>query len=114
MSIAHDNAHGRVPQFGMSDRLRKAREHAGLSREELVALIGIHRDSISRYETGKYVPRFPVLAAWSMATGVDLEWLKTGKAPSDDGAGPDVRPEGFEPPTYWSVGDPRFGLRMAA
>ena len=100
MSIAENPGSSRYPQFGLTDRLRKAREMTGMEKQEFAEAIGVHRDSISRYESGKNSPRKPILAAWSLATGVDIEWLKTGKAPSDDGAGPNVRPEGFEPPTY--------------
>lgn len=84
MSIAPETR--RRPQFGLSDRLRKAREEAGIhEKQEFADLVGIHRDSVARYEAGKSVPRRPVLAAWAMATGVDLDWLTNGETPPSGG-----------------------------
>jgi transcriptional regulator with XRE-family HTH domain len=79
-----------VPTFHQGDWLRKAREHAGLEKQQLADEIGIHRASVARYESGEQRVKRPVLIAWAMVTGVPLEWLETGV----------VRPEGFEPPAY--------------
>jgi len=92
MSIIHT---GVVLEFTLADRLRKAREHAGLEQRELADRLGIHRQSVARYEKGDAEPRLPVLRTWAMETGVDLDWLEDGV----------VRPEGLEPPTFWSVAD---------
>lgn len=67
-----------VPQWTQQDRLRKAREDAGLDQGELGALVGIGRTTIGNYERGVTVAKRPVLLAWSMATGVPLEWLRDG------------------------------------
>jgi transcriptional regulator with XRE-family HTH domain len=64
-----------VPEWTTSDRLRKAREHAGLQQAELATAIGVGRTSVVRYEAGQSVPSRPVLLAWAMRTGVSLEWL---------------------------------------
>lgn len=85
----------------MADRLRKAREAAGLDRAYLSQLTGLSLTTVSNYEHGHGNPRTSNLRLWALVTGVPIQWLKTGKAPSEDGA--DVRPEGFEPPTFWSV-----------
>jgi transcriptional regulator with XRE-family HTH domain len=72
-----------IPQFTRGDRLRKAREIMGLDRSQFADLIGIHRDSVARYEKGTKV-RPIVLRAWSEVTGVDRAWLEHGdEAPSD-------------------------------
>lgn len=73
--------HGVVPQWTMADRLRKAREHSGLSQTELAEATGISRHSISNYERGAFEPRRPQLLVLALATGVDLEWLGGGSEP---------------------------------
>ena len=64
-----------VPQWTLGDRLRKAREHAGLKQAELAGEIGIGRSSIVNYEMDRAEPSRPVLLAWAMRTGVSYEWL---------------------------------------
>jgi transcriptional regulator with XRE-family HTH domain len=76
MTIAPEG--NRRPAFSMGDRLRKARELTGLEKQVFAEQIGIHRDSLTKYESDRQAPRPPVLMAWALATGVDLEWLKTG------------------------------------
>lgn len=73
----------RVPAFTLGDRLRKAREVAGLTQSDLAAALGIGRRSVSRYEDGDQEPKRGVVMAWSMATSVPLEWLLTGQIPDN-------------------------------
>lgn len=67
---------GRVPQWTTADKLRKARESAGLEQTELAREIGVSKNTISNYERGAVAPRRPVLVAWALATGVSLDWLR--------------------------------------
>lgn len=77
---------GTVPAWTLPDRLRKARESAGLNQAALAEVTGMSRRSISAYETGDGAPRRPQLIAWAMATGVPLTWLETGaESPRQDG-----------------------------
>jgi len=98
-------AAGRTYDFGLSDRLRAAREHAGFTVRDFEVATGISRSSIGNYEAGRTIPRRPALVAWSMATGFDLHWLETGQAPAQpqgpDGGNELARSEGLEPPTCW-------------
>jgi transcriptional regulator with XRE-family HTH domain len=64
-----------VPQWTIGDRMRKARENAGLKQADLAAEIGIGRTSAVNYESGHSVPSRPVLLAWALRTRVPLEWL---------------------------------------
>lgn len=66
---------GLTPQWTLGDRLRKAREIAGLSQGEMADAIGIARNSVGRYESGAYDPSRPVLIAWAFRTGVSLNWI---------------------------------------
>jgi transcriptional regulator with XRE-family HTH domain len=66
---------GAVPTWTLADRLRKAREHAGLKQSELAGRIGIARSSVVNYEAGRYVPSRPVVLSWALCAGVDYKWL---------------------------------------
>lgn len=108
---------GRVPEFTLGDRLRKARELTGYDRQQFAAVIGVHRESVAKYETGRQTPRQPVLAAWSLATGVDLTWLRNGQTPGPEsgpgGSSTVEPPPGFDPGTYSLLGR-RFVERRAS
>jgi len=64
-----------VPAWTLGDRLRKAREHAGLKQTEMAEEIGIGRSSIINYEKNAAIPPRSVLIAWALRCGVDYEWL---------------------------------------
>ena len=64
-----------VPQWTLGDRLRKAREFAGLQQTELAAEIGVGRSSIINYEKNHAQPPRSVLIAWALRCAVDYEWL---------------------------------------
>lgn len=72
------NQEAAVPEWTLGDRMKKAREHAGLSQAELAEKIGISMSSVSRYEIDKTAPGRPVLLSWHLCTGVSLEWLVGG------------------------------------
>ena len=67
-----------IPSWSISDRLRKAREHAGLEQGELAAAIDVSRTTISNYERGHVSPRRIVVRQWALRTGVPFDWLMTG------------------------------------
>jgi transcriptional regulator with XRE-family HTH domain len=67
-----------VPEWTIGDRMRKAREHAGLSQSQLARTASIGRTSIVRYETGLSRPSRVTLAAWALRTGVSFEWMCHG------------------------------------
>ena len=95
-----------IPQFTMSDRLRKARELTGLDKGQFADELGVSRNSVANAEAGHSQPRRITLRAWALRTGVPLEWLETGKTPA--GQSPsggshqdEVRHQGLEPRTRW-------------
>lgn len=77
-----------IPEWTQGDRLRKARSLSGLTTRELAAKIGVGQKTITDAEGDKRGTRKPVLIAWSLATGVPLEWLETGTYTGGD-LGPD-------------------------
>ena len=93
---------GQVPNWTIADRVRKAREFAGLKQLELAESVGMARTSLARIEQGKSSPRRTTLIAISFATGVSLEWLENGEIPAPDspGGGDVVRHQGIEPRTH--------------
>ena len=74
----------------LADRLRKSRQMAGLEQADVAELLGVSRNTISNYETGKSEPTATTFVLWAEATRASLDWLALGI----------VRPEGFEPPAY--------------
>ncbi|NUP83863.1 MAG: helix-turn-helix transcriptional regulator [Nonomuraea sp.] len=73
-----------VPQWSLGDRLRKARETAGLEQGELAVRVGVSRGTVSNYELNHGTrPRKPiVLRAWAEQTGVPLWWIMGGEETS--------------------------------
>lgn len=84
--------HG-VPKWTLADRLRKAREVAGLSQGELAEAIDVSRRSVVNYEAGARPPKRHVLVSWALRTGARYDWLITGAASDEDGpnGGDDLR-----------------------
>lgn len=80
---------GVIPAWTRGDRLRKARALTGMTTREFAAHIGVSQKTISDAENDKRQMRKILLNAWSLATGVPVEWLENGTTP-----GPDHGPEG--------------------
>ena len=93
---------GKVPEFNLADRVRKAREITGLSQDELATRAGVGRATLARIEQGKNVPRRATIIALAFATGVDLNWLENGETPAgpEPSGGDVVRHQGLEPRTH--------------
>jgi transcriptional regulator with XRE-family HTH domain len=63
-----------------SERMRLARRYAGLSQSQLAQRVGVQRSAVSHWESpdGKS-PNVAHLREVAMATGVQFEWLVTGR-----------------------------------
>jgi len=61
-------------------RIRLARRHAGLSQAALGAAVGVQRSAVGHWEAtrGKF-PSVAHLREIAMITGVQFEWLATGR-----------------------------------
>jgi len=62
-----------------AQRITDAREKKGISQRELVKRLGMNQTTLVHYETGKREPKFGFLASLIQETGVDGNWLLTGK-----------------------------------
>jgi transcriptional regulator with XRE-family HTH domain len=80
----NDNRAGKdFEKFTIADRLRKAREHTGLSQREFAKMTGISHGTVGSYETNPNFPhKLPYLLAWAVGSGFALEWLLTGQGPA--------------------------------
>lgn len=97
----------------LGELLSKARRAAGFDQIQLAERVGVARNTISNYETGRAVPQFDVVVRWAHATGTPLEFfahgVETTEAPVDfstEASGlsqHSVRSKGLEPPTFWLV-----------
>ena len=92
-----------------AQRVRLARRHANLSQAALASIVGVQRSSVSHWEAaaGK-LPSSRHLRDVAMATGVQFEWLATGRGRmglSRDAADPQPAAEA------WVVDDP-LEMRM--
>lgn len=70
--------------MGIHDRIREAREQAGISQTELARLLGVTRSACSQWEsTGGTAPRRERLEQLAQLLGVSFEWLATGRGGND-------------------------------
>ena len=67
-----------IPDWTLSDRIRKAREYAGLEQEDLAALMYMGRSTVSNWENGVNAPHRLKLEKLAEVCGVSFEWLLTG------------------------------------
>lgn len=74
----------------LADRLAKALQYAGKSHQDMADDLGVHRNTISNYTSGRRPVDRRTKLAWSVATGVPFQWLDTGRLPGvEDDNGPD-------------------------
>jgi transcriptional regulator with XRE-family HTH domain len=103
---------GRTHDFGIADRLRAAREDAGMDQRMFAERTGLSRATISNYERGIHKPRRPQLVVWALATGFSLHWLEHGTEPEGDGG--DALASPSHRPTQGYFGVRRLLLQVAA
>lgn len=71
----------------IGDRIKRARERAGLRQEDLADLIGMSTRQVQNYEAGES-KQYGKLRAIAGATGVSVDWLLHGE--TENGNGVDV------------------------
>ena len=64
----------------LTQRIRLSRRHGEISQSALAGHIGVHRSAVSHWESKKPKrPNIGHLLAIAVATGVQFEWLATGR-----------------------------------
>src|SRR5438128_7623407 len=66
-----------VPVWTFGERMRKARETAGLDRETMAERIGVSPEAIRKWEYDRAKPRdvLEIARKWAEVTGVPDAWL---------------------------------------
>lgn len=77
MSTQTDTGAG-VPEWDLTDRLRKALRAAGVSVQAMADELDCTRQTVGAYLGGRVTPKVPVLRVWAIKCGVPYEWLATG------------------------------------
>lgn len=72
---SNTRTHGDRPTFTVSDRIRKARTVAGMTRPELAQALGCAQSTLIRLELGYGRPSRRDVLAVSAVTGVDAAWI---------------------------------------
>lgn len=66
--------------MNLNIRIRRARKDAGFSQKKLAELTGVQRSAVAQWERdGGTSPSSDRLARIAVATGVNHEWLSTGR-----------------------------------
>ena len=69
--------------LSMSSRIRRARSAAKLSQAQLAGMTGVKRSAVAQWErTECTTPSVEHLAQIAVSTGVQFEWLATGRGPA--------------------------------
>ena len=69
MAVTH------IPSWTLGERLRKAREDAGLAQVDVAREMRIGRSTVANWENGTNKPSYLAVEKLSMMTGVPLWWL---------------------------------------
>ncbi len=63
----------------MNERLKKLRRELGLTQQEFADKIGVKRNSLANYETGRNTPIDAIIVSICREFNVNEDWLRTGK-----------------------------------
>jgi transcriptional regulator with XRE-family HTH domain len=66
-------------EYILKDRIKKLRKELDLTQQEFADKIGIPRDSIGGYETGRRNPSEAAISLICAKCNVNEEWLRTGQ-----------------------------------
>ena len=73
-----------APKGAVSDRLREAREAAGLSQGQVAKKLELHRPTISEIEAGRRKVSAEEVEKFANLYGVSVEWVVSGPS-SEEG-----------------------------
>ena len=69
------------PAGAAAHRIRLARRAAGLSQSQLALELGVQRSAVSHWEAQRGKPSMNHLRQLALLTGVQFEWIATGRGP---------------------------------
>ena len=72
---------GSVPEWDLTDRMRKALRDARMTTTEIAAGLGVSRATVNRWVSGRSNPSHATIQAWAVITGAPAQWLLTGTSP---------------------------------
>ena len=73
--------HEAHPSSAAAHRIRLARRTAALSQAKLALELGVQRSAVSHWEAHRGKPSMNHLRQLALLTGVQFEWLATGRGP---------------------------------
>jgi len=73
---------GRIPEWDLADRMRRALRDSDLSAADIAEQIGVRREAVSTWINGRREPSRATVMLWAQLTGVDAVWLETGQGPA--------------------------------
>lgn len=77
----------------LNEKIYWCRKKAGLSQEALAELIGVSRQSISKWETGEASPEISKLPLLAKAFDVSTDWLLSEESIPQEEPAPEAEPE---------------------
>lgn len=72
-----------MSKLEIANRLRTAREMAGLSQGQAAKRVGMHRPTISEIEAGRRNVKSNELSTFAKLYGVEVSWVTDGKVNED-------------------------------
>lgn len=83
--MTQDVAMGTVPEITLGWRMRLALHP--MPAKEMAKQLGVNRGTVTRWMDDKTPVRPIYLKQWALITGVDYNWLVSGKVPTPSGGG---------------------------
>jgi Predicted transcriptional regulators len=65
----------REPELTLGDKLLISLRHKGMEVQEMAPIMGVRRETISRWLGDRNLPSKPALMLWAQTTEVPVEWL---------------------------------------
>lgn len=102
-------------EFGLGDRLAKALTVANMNGLEMADFLGVSRQTIGNYTSGRTRPNRATLRTWALRTGVPLSWIETGTLPGGPNKSPsDYKSSSSHPVTPLFTGRSLTGVSQIA
>lgn len=71
---------GRIPSLTLGRRLKLALDSSDVSAQDMAEALEVSRQTVSRWMKDRGArPRRVYVAHWALLTGVDPDWLETGR-----------------------------------